>query len=86
MSSEPEDAPVEYLSEEFYKKLSAFTTLNNELLKLRADSKGTDESTERSTSVERVSEKLEAAASKVLKDELASLEKWIDLEQKSLQE
>jgi hypothetical protein len=78
-----EDAHFEVFTPKFYETLDSFKSFYREVLALKAKSEGAD-SASFSEVRKRVSDKLENESSKILKEELADLEGWIEEQQGKL--
>lgn len=74
----------EIFSESFRDRLNQFSELSKEILTRKAELEGNSANQEIKERRERVSEKVEAASSAILKEELQTLEEWIAEEQKTI--
>ena len=72
-----EQANDDVFSEGFHDRLAKFSSLNEEVLNLKAEIEGGDQTEELKARKEKVSSRIEDASSKILKSELESLEVWI---------
>lgn len=73
-------------SQGFKDRLSQFIGLNQEVTDLKSSVEGDDQSGQANERKERMAGKVEEAAAAILKDELSSLEEWIQEQQKTLKE
>ena len=71
---------------EFYNRVNTFQNFYREVLQLKSSANGQDLSDELSKVNSRVRETLQIASSKILKEELVTLEDWIEGEQKRLRD
>lgn len=82
--NEDNDDNEEVFSQSFKDRLNQFSELSKEILIRKAEQEGNSANQEIRDRRERVSEKVEAASSAILKEELQSLQEWIAEEQKAI--
>lgn len=75
---------IEVFTPKFYSTIDNFQNFYREVLELKSEATGTDVETELDEVRKKVSEKLENQSSKILSDELVSLEEWISQQQKDV--
>lgn len=75
---------TDIFSEIFRGKLSQYISLNAEVLTLKGEAEGSDQTEEIQGRKDSMAKKVEGASSTILEDELKSLEKWIENEQSKL--
>lgn len=85
-SSDPQEDNGDIFSATFKQRLDQFATLNQEVLTIKAQVEGSDTNAEIAQRRGKVSSKIETASAAILKEELNSLEKWIEDQQAQLAE
>ena len=85
-SAPKNEGEINIFSESFKDRISEFSEFYKEFLSHKAAHEDADLSGEMDTVTKRVSENIELACSKVLKEELVSTEEWIKEQQKAIQD
>lgn len=75
---------TDIFSETFRGKLGQYISLNSEVLTLKGEAEGSDQTEEINGRKESMAKKVEGTASTILEDELKTLENWIEDEQAKL--
>ena len=70
-------ALTDIFSESFRERLSQYISLNAEILTLKGNSEGSDQSEEINKRKSEMADRVEGAAGSILKEELGTLEDWI---------